>query len=392
MGQGFPNWFPPDFVLNFAKESIEDKSKGASIHHYARVNGHGPLVEQLVQTYSPLLKQDLRTENVIVTDGASEALYTAIQAFVDPGDEVITFEPYFDLYEGAVIMSGGVIKPVPLYLEESKKNKDDLTSGDLVFDVEKLKSAFSDKTKVLLLNTPHNPTGKVFSKEELETIASIVKDHPRCIILSDEVYEWMVYDDAEHIRIATFDGMWERTLTISSAAKTFSVTGWKVGWAIGPQELVSALMRAHAYIVFCVNTPFQDALSKAFKHAREVNYFNTLREEYQKRRDFIIKALKEAGLKPIKPQGTFFTIADISKISLKDSEGTETITGVNMGIKDWRVSRWLTTDIGVTSIPCSVFYSEENRYDDFIRFAFCKTDDILQEASERLKKLKDYNK
>lgn len=340
------------------------------------------MVEAISETYSPLLKQQLTPQNIVTTCGATEALYATFQAFVDPGDEVITFEPFFDTYLGAVIMAGGKLKPIPLRLPN--KNSNDLKSSDFTFDREELKQAFNEKTKLIVLNTPHNPTGKVFTLDEMEFIAQLVRDHPRCIVIADEVYEWITFDNATHHRIATLDGMWERTVTISSAAKTFSVTGWKIGWAIGSPDLIAAVTKAHVYVIFSIVTPLQDSVARSLRYALANNFYQELRESYLKKRDFLVDALRKAGLSPIVPQGSFFILVNVKDIKLRPDQGMNTITNLNMDTKDWKISRWLTTDIGVTTIPCSSFYSEENKCEDYVRFAFCKTDEILEKAAEKL--------
>lgn len=386
LGQGFPNWSPPDFVVESALQTLQDTEHGHILHQYAPVPGIRFLTEEISKTYSPLLNKKIETSNMVVMAGATESLYATFQAFVDDGDEVITFEPFFDTYLGAVKMAGGILRPIPLRLPLDKV--EDLKSSDFQFDREELRKAFNEKTKLIVLNTPHNPTGKVFTYEEIEFIASLVRSHPRCIVVSDEVYEWMTYDNTPHYRIATFEGMWERSVTISSVAKTFSVTGWKMGWAIGTPQIIAAITKAHVFAVFSIATPLQDSIARALKIASETNYYEDLRVTYQRKRDFFVKALREAGLNPIVPQGSFFVLVNIKDIKLKEGQGYQTLTNLNMEVRDWRVSRWLTTDVGVTTIPCSSFYTEENRCDDYIRFAFCKTDEVLEEASKRLKERK----
>jgi aspartate/methionine/tyrosine aminotransferase len=169
----------------------------------------------------------------------------------------------------------------------------------------------------------------------------LLKAHPRLMIVSDEVYEWLTYDGAEHIRLATLPGMWDRTLTVSSAGKTFSATGWKTGWIIGPGPAIQSIMRAHQFIVFCIATPLQHAIATAITEAEKINFFSELRQKYLKKRDFMLSALEEAGLNPIVPQGSFFIVSDISDIKLEDHEGRENLTGLCMDVHDWRVSRFV---------------------------------------------------
>jgi len=225
----------------------------------------------------------------------------------------------------------------------------------------------------------------------LEEIAAVVKKFPHVTVLSDEVYEWMTYDDVEHIRIATLPGMWERTLTISSSGKTFSVTGWKIGWIIGPNYIVQSVMNAHQYIPFSVSTPSQEAVAVTFEEVQKTNYLAELKQMYQKKRDLLVKALQDAGLNPVVPKGSYFVIADLKNIKLFGDDGKQkSITGLGFHLHDWNLCRFLTTEVGVAAIPLSAFYSPEHQtITNYGRFCFCKKDSVLEEASSRLSKLKD---
>jgi aspartate/methionine/tyrosine aminotransferase len=397
LGQGFPNWDPPDFIIKAAQVALAEQTSvpnAGKLNQYARSAGHLRLVRAIAETYSPLLNRKLTPEtDVCVSVGASEAIYLCVAAFVNPGDEVILLEPFFDIYIGAVSLCNGVARYVPLRLKTEKTGANaEQKSSDWVLDESELRAAFTPKTKLIILNTPHNPLGKVFSRDELEMIARVVKEHNNCVVVSDEVYEWLTYDGVKHERIATLPGMWERTVTVSSASKTFSVTGWKIGWTIGPKELIAPIMKVQSYVCFSVATPLQEAVAVALETAPKLDYFSSLRNMYQKKRDFLVKSLRECGLNPIIPQGSFFILVDVRQISLRGNEGREkakTITGLNFHLKDWNVCRWLTTDIGVAAIPCSAFYSAEHLTTDVIRFCFCKTDETLQLAQQRLAKLKE---
>lgn len=347
------------------------------------------LVRRLAEFYGPKLGRtiDPMTE-VITTAGATEALYALVTALTGPGDEVVLIEPFFDIYIGSVIMAGAKPVHVPLHFKPNANSKE-RSSADFVLDEDEFRAAINERTKLVMLCTPQNPTGKVFSRKELEFIADCVRPFPQVTVVSDEVYEWLTYDGVEHIRFATLPGMWDQTLTVSSAGKTFSVTGWKVGWVVGPAPRIQAISRAHQFIIFSIATPFQEAVATALAEAEKNNYFSELRESYQKKRDFLYSALDDAGLNPVRPQGSFFIVADVSHIKLRDDQGRTGITNLCPDVHDWRVCRWLTTDVGVAAIPISSFYSEEHNNTSLVRFAFCKTDDILQAAASRLATLKE---
>jgi len=245
-----------------------------------------------------------------------------------------------------------------------------------------LAAAFSPRTKLIILNTPQNPVGKVFSPAELAQIAALVQEH-NILVLSDEVYEWMVYPDpartVEHVRIATLPGMWERTITLGSAGKTFSVTGWKIGWAIAPQPIAAAIFAAHQWIPFAVSTPLQEAVAVALEEAGERDYFRWLSTMYQAKRDRLLGVLHEVGLRPITPDGSYFILVHTGHLDVPPEPGYR---------RDYSVSRWFTRAIGVAAIPPSPFYSAEHAdlTDNLARFCFCKTDEMLDEAAVRLRR------
>ncbi|KAL6074448.1 Kynurenine--oxoglutarate transaminase 3 [Balamuthia mandrillaris] len=405
LGQGFPNFSPDPELAEAAGEAVtrglkegvtvehvsKETGRGDLLNHYARPGGHMRLVNALSETYSPLFGRriDPLTE-IQVTVGASEALFTAIQAFMGPGDEAVLIEPFFDIYIGSIHLAGGTPRYVSLKLARGKEHEPFTSSSQWVIHTDELEAVMNEKTRVVVINSPHNPSGKVFTEQELQGIANVISKYKNCIVISDEVYEWMTYDDVKFTRFATLPGMWQRTITIGSAAKTFSITGWKIGWIMGPSDLVQACARAHQYISFAVATPFQEAVAVGFETAAKKNYFEWLAKTYQKKRDFLVSVLREVGLTPVVPQGAFFVLADISKIKLKGDEGKDkSITKMNMHLKDWNVCRWLTTEIGVAAIPCSAFYCDEHSEgaSNLIRFCFCKTDDVLEQAAQHFRKL-----
>ena len=372
LGQGFPNFAAPDFIKAAAQGAIAQ-----DLNQYARGAGHPRLVNALAEVYGPLFGRTLDPlTEIVVTVGATEGIFATIQALVDPGDEVILIEPFYDSYPAAVVMAGGFPVYVPLRAAAGAA-----TSAEWTLDLDELAAAFTPRTRLLILNTPQNPVGKVFSQSELEAIAGLVQRHD-VLVLSDEVYEWMVYLDAvrtvDHVRIATLPGMWDRTVTLGSAGKTFSATGWKIGWAIAPPALAHAVLMAHQWIPFAVATPLQEAIAIGLEEADERGYFAWLSTMYQAKRDKLLVGLDEVNLAPVRPDGSYFVLFDTSRLDVPVPAGTR---------RDVAVCRWLTTEVGVAAIPPSPFYSEPHQHltDGLGRFCFCKTDDMLDEAVRRLK-------
>ena len=371
LGQGFPNFPAPDFIKQAAIRAID-----TDLNQYARAAGHPRLVAALSQIYSPLFGRELDPlHEIVVTVGATEGIFATIQALIDPGDEVILIEPFYDSYPAAVQMAGGTPVYVPLRPQGNAQH-----AGDWQLDMAELREAFSSRTRLIIINTPHNPVGKLFTRQELESIAALVQEFD-ALVLSDEVYEWMTYQDetrpVQHIRMATLPGMWERTITLGSAGKTFSVTGWKIGWAIAPAPIAHAIFMAHQWIPFAVATPLQEAVAVALETAGQQDYFAKLRAMYQRKRDKLLTALQRSGLRPTTPDGSYFILFDTTSLAVPVAPDQR---------RDIAVCRWLTTEVGVAAIPPSPFYSSQHKYltDNLARFTFCKTDAMLDEAVRRL--------
>ncbi|TDH65036.1 uncharacterized protein CCR75_005637 [Bremia lactucae] len=382
LGQGFPDWPCEDFVKQAAKDALD-----ADYNQYARPQGHKKLVQVLAKKYAKEFKRDINWSNeVAVGVGATETMYAAINSFVQPDDEVIVFEPAFDIYTAQVQMAGGVCRNVPLHIRTCDE------TGNKAFYIEEvtLAAAFSSKTRAVLLNNPHNPTGKVFTKQELEIIAKYVCQYPRVIVISDEVYEHILFDGNPHVRVATIDGMWDRTLTVSSAGKTFSVTGWKVGWAVGPSSLIKGIFLANNWIQFSVASPLQEAVANMLELAEHPyngfsNFYAFVANQYKHKRDRLSRALADAGIIPITPSGGIFLYSDISAIKVPKNF-------IEPGMSyDWAFCRWLTVTKGVAAIPSSAFFCTKNKAEGsrWVRFAFCKTNQAIDEAIKRLARINE---
>lgn len=346
---------------------------------------------------------------VLVTVGASQALQVACQALLSDGDEVLIIEPAFDVYNAAVLMAGASPVHVPLRMDRGVAAG---RSADLVLDLRELADCISPKTRMLILNSPHNPTGKVFTRQEFEQIAALLDERaPQCVVLSDEVYEHLVFE-GEHVPFASVSqSAFERTLSIYSAGKTFSATGLKVGWVVGCAELMKDLQIAQQFIVFSVSTVSQIAVADALRIAEqsydgEDNYYKALCERYRKKRDILFESLRAADMNPILPQGAFYVCASVPKEHV-----TRRVAGLPDAIRDYVDGNDLQIDpdtidrcdyniarnmslAGITSIPISAFYSADHVGRDelsqsCVRFAFCKPEDTLAQAAIALQNMKE---
>jgi len=357
LGQGRPDFDGPPDIVAAAVKALQ------SGQHNQYAPGPGlPSLKQGIATHAGrFYNLDIDPNaGVVVTSGATEAVFDCILGLVDAGDEVIVIEPYFDSYVPNLIMAGATPVYVPLH------------PPSWTLDPDELRKAFTPKTRALLLNTPHNPTGRVFTREELTMIAELCIEHDVTVI-SDEVYEHMTFDGTLHIPIATLPGMFERTVTVSSLGKTFSVTGWKIGWVYGHPDLIAGVGRAHQFVTFASNHPAQEAGAYAF--SLPGTYYEELQAMYVTKRDLMMEAVTGAGMTAHSPEGTYFVMADFSNVFEGD---------------DVEFARYLTSEIGVACIPPTFFYSPEHAHiaRKTARFAFCKSDDTLRLAGEKMAKLK----
>jgi len=288
LSQGFPDFSGPREIIDAAERAMRDGE-----NQYARSRGHASLVNAIAKSRHRNYGIDLDPlTEVTVFSGATEGIAASALGLLNPGDEVILFEPTYDSYPACVAMAGATARYVPLRFPE------------FAIDHAAIEAAVTDRTRLIVLNSPMNPTGRVFSREELSAVATVATDHD-LIVLADEVYEHLTFDDHEHVPISTLPGMRERTLTLGSAGKTFSFTGWKIGWGMGPPALIDAAQAAHQFLTFAVATPFQVAMAHALDHLRD-DYFAEFRATYTERRDFLVAALSDAGFTVRPPEGTYF--------------------------------------------------------------------------------------
>lgn len=356
LGQGFPDTDGPEAMLERAVEGLRNGE-----NQYPPGLGVLVLREAIAEhrhhhyglTYDP-------GSEILVTVGATEAISAAVLGLCDPGDEVIVFEPYYDSYAATIALAGATRTVVPLRPDES---------GRFGFDLDEFRAAVTPRTKVVLLNSPHNPTGTVLTRSELEAIAAVCIEHDLTVI-ADEVYEHLTYDGTEHIPIATLPGMRERCVAISSAGKSFSVTGWKIGWVCAPPELLRAVVTVKQFLTYTHNPAMQNAVAYALRN--EMDWVASLRSSLQAGRDQLAVGLEGVGMRITRPQGTYFIQADVRPLGTSDGE---------------KFARDLPHLAGVVGIPTAVFCDSPDVGGPFVRFAFCKRPEVIDEAVQRLAKV-----
>jgi aspartate/methionine/tyrosine aminotransferase len=363
LSQGFPDFPAPAEIKEAACAAIN-----ADVNQYAVTWGARPLREAIAHEFTrryglPVVAD----EQVTVCCGSTEAMMATMMAIIDPGDEVVIFEPFYENYGPDAILSGATPRYVTLH-EPDASAPAGSPHSDWWFDPEELASAFNDRTKAIILNTPNNPTGKVFSKDELEMIATLCRKWD-AIAISDEIYEHIIYDGRRHIPIATIDGMADRTITLNGLSKTYSVTGWRVGWTISPPSLTGAIRKVHDFLTVGAPAPLQAAGAVALGLPEA--YYARLAAGYQQRRDVLLDILERHRFTCYKPFGAYYIMTDISSFGFAD---------------DVEFARYLVKDVGVAAVPGSSFYKTKAGRTK-LRFCFCKRDETLQEADRRMEKL-----
>ena len=353
LSQGFPDFAAPDVLKKAAADAIF-----ADVNQYAITWGAKNFRDALVYKTKKFMGIDIDPEREItVSCGSTEAMIDVLLAVINPADEVVVFEPFYENYGPDAIISGAT----PRYVQ--------LRRPDWSFDEKELAAAFNNHTKAIIINTPNNPTGKVFSREELRFIADLCQKWD-VLAITDEIYEHIIYDGAKHISPITLDGMRERTIVVNGMSKTYSVTGWRVGYIIAPPGITGAIRKMHDFLTVGAPAPLQDAGATALRLPDA--YYDELARHYQARRDRLMKMLEDAGLNPMLPKGAYYIMCDIGKWGYPN---------------DIEFSKFLVKDIGVATVPGSSFFSDPAAGKDIIRFTFCKKEETLRAAEERLKKL-----
>lgn len=363
LSQGFPDFPAPEDIKRAACEAIE-----ADINQYAITWGAKRFRDAIAAKTKWHLGLDIDPDReVVVTCGSTESMIATMLAVVDPGEEVIVFEPYYENYGPDAILSEAVMRHVTLHAPDE-------TSPVWYFDKDELRAAFNEKTKAIIITTPHNPTGKVFTREELRFIADLCIEHD-ALALTDEIYEHIWYPDAargiEHVAMATLEGMRDRTVTINSLSKTYSVTGWRVGYAIAAPDLINGIRQVHDFLTVGAAAPLQEAGVYAMSLPR--SYYDHLQTDYQRRRDFLLGVLEEVGFKCFKPDGAYYIITDISEFGFEN---------------DVKFTQHLIKEIGVAVVPGSSFYRRPELGAQQVRFCYCKKDETLEAAAEKLRRLR----
>ena len=350
LGQGFPDTDGPEPMLAAAVAAIR-----GGRNQYPPGPGVPELLDAVAAHQKRFYGLDLDPgSQVLVTAGATEGIASVVLALCEPGDEVVTFEPYYDSYAATIALAGAV------------RRTSVLRFPDFAVDEESLRAAFSPRTRLVLLNSPHNPTGKVFTRAELELVCALAREHGAWVV-TDEVYEHLTFDGVEHVPVATLPGMADRTISISSSGKTFSATGWKVGWVTGPAEAVAAARTVKQFLTYVASGPFQPAVATALGLGDEV--YASLASSLQRKRDLLVAGLEAAGMTVSVPGGTYFVVADAAALGARD--GLE-------------FCRSLPELCGVVAVPVSVFHDDAEAATTLVRFAFCKRDEVLTEAASRL--------
>ncbi|KAI4625740.1 hypothetical protein J4E80_002873 [Alternaria sp. BMP 0032] len=384
MGQGFFGYNPPKFVLDAAKAALDQ----VDCNQYSPTKGRPRLKKAIADAYSPFFGRTIDPDKeVTITTGANEGMLSAFMGFLEEGDEVIVFEPFFDQYISNIEMPGGKVVYVPLHPPKDGATKT-TSAAEWSLDMKELEAAVTPKTRMIVINSPHNPIGKVFSKDELQAIGDLCVKH-NIIILSDEVYDRLYY--VPFTRVATLSPeIAKLTLTVGSGGKNFYATGWRVGWLIGPEHLIKYVSAAHTRICYSSVSPLQEATAIGFEQADAHNFWDESKKEMKAKIDKFTAVFNELGLPYSDPEGGYFVLVNMSKVKLPSDY--EFPPHVAERPRDFQLSWFLIKEVGVAAIPPTEFFTPGNAHivEDWLRFAVCKNDDVLEQAMERLRSLKKY--
>ena len=359
LAQGFPDFAAPAEIKKAAQEAIE-----GDVNQYAITWGAKNLRNAIARQMKEWQGIDVDPEKeVVVCCGSTEAMIATLLAVCNRGDEVVVFEPFYENYGPDAVLSGAKPRFVSLRPPQTP-------DGEWAFDHQELREAFQHHTKAIILNTPNNPTGKVFSLKELELIRDLCVEY-NVLAITDEIYEHILYEGAEHISIARLDGMRERTITINGLSKSYSVTGWRVGWAVAPPAITNAIRKVHDFLTVGAPAPLQEAGATAL--SLPATYYRDLAEKYRTRRDHLIPALEKAGFRCYRPRGAYYVMTDISSFGFAN---------------DVEFARYLVKEVGIACVPGSSFYKHPKDGSQQVRFAFCKKPETLDAAAERLHKVR----
>ena len=354
LSQGFPDFAAPDAIKAEAARAVM-----ADVNQYAITWGAKRMRDALVAKHEHFTGLAFDPEReVAVCCGSTECMAAVMLALVDPGDEVVIFEPFYENYGPDAILSGAVPRFVRLH------------TPDWSYDPAELEAAFSNKTRAIVVNTPNNPTGKVFTRAEMEHIAALCRKWD-VVCITDEIYEHILYDGAEHVSMATLEGMRERTVTVSGLSKTWSVTGWRIGWCLAPPDLTGAIRKVHDFLTVGAPAPLQEAAAVAL--AMPDAYYTELAAKYRERREFLVPILEQAGFRPIAPKGAYYVMTDLTDFGFPD---------------DVTFARWLVREVGVAAVPGSSFYADPTAGSQRLRFHFARKRETLEAAAERLQSLR----
>lgn len=409
LGQGFMNWQPPSYILDAITTEFANR---VDLHHYSHPKGRPRLRQAISDFYSPEFhlpsgasegdriqpgkqraagsrKLNVETE-VQVTSGANGGIYSVMGAFINDGDGVVCIEPFFDQYNAEILFHGGVPLYVPLLPPADAKDAH-IDSNEWTLDMTHLESVLAKpSTKALILNTPHNPVGKVFTTDELGKIAELCVKHD-ILVVADEVYDCLTFDNHKHVRLASFEGMWDRTITVGSAGKSFACTGWRVGWLVGPDHLIAPARAVHTRITFAVNSSAQEGAAIGLEAANKHDFFNTQINQYAQRRKILQTALDDIGLPYTVPHGGYFVMADVSKLKIPDDwvDKNDVPKAILAKHDDYLKAWFIAKTCDVVVIPATAFYADQGAAKvgkNYVRFSFCK-DDQIQQAAPRLRNL-----